>query len=108
MADFSRMVQPQSSARYAAIGRLAQLRASLLERPPGHRRHLVQHALRGLTADGKLALALELLDRGLRLRVDDPGRLDLAVTEIGQRALERDHALGRRRRPLARLVAGDV
>ena len=46
--------------------------------------------------DRQLALALEFLDRGLRLGVDDTGRLDLAIAEFGERALHRDDLLGRR------------
>src|SRR4051812_13151552 len=77
-------------------GQMARRAAGLLQRTAGHDRELARQSIGHLAADRQLALALELLDGGLRLGTENAGRLDLAVAVIGQRALYGEHALGRR------------
>ena len=55
---------------------------ALFQCPAGDRRELARDPVGGLASDRQLALALEFLDRRLGLRIDKPGRLDLAVAEL--------------------------
>src|SRR6516162_9074217 len=82
MADFSRM-------GFVSTGR------RLFQRPAGHGRELAYHVVGDLAGDWKAAVALELLDGRLGRRIIDTGRLDLPIAKIGQRALDRQHSLGR-------------
>lgn len=59
-------------------------RGSLFQRSAGHRRQLAHEPVGGLTRDRQPALALELLDRGLGLGIDDAAWLDLTVTVFGK------------------------
>src|SRR5262249_59138547 len=77
-----------------------------IELAAGHVGHLAHDPVGGLAGRRQLALALEFLDRGFGLGVDDPARLDLPVTEIGKRSLERHHPL-RGRLPLGGGVVAD-
>ena len=58
-----------------------------------------------LAGHRQAAVALEFLDRGFGLRIVNAGRLELPVTEIGKRALDREHLLGRRDQFGDRIVA---
>src|SRR5262249_11859184 len=78
----------------------------LFQRAAGHRRQLAHDAVGGLARDRQLALALEFLDRGLSVGIDDSARLDLAVAVFGERPLQRDHAFGSRR-PLDDAIAAN-
>src|SRR5262249_37943891 len=71
----------------------------LFQRSTGHRCQLAHDAVGGLARDRQLALALEFLDRGLSVGVDDAAGLDLAIAVFGEGPLQRDHTF-RSRRPL--------
>src|SRR5689334_12299888 len=63
-----------------------------IERPARHGGKVTRQSIGNLAGDRQLALALESLDRRFRFRAEDPVRLHLAVAEIRQRALHREHA----------------
>ena len=61
----------------------------LFQRTAGDRGELADQPIGDLAGDRQAAGALEALDRRLGVRIDDAGRLDLAVAEVGQRPLYR-------------------
>src|SRR2546430_5348681 len=65
--------------------------APLLDRMPDHRRELLHQTIGHLAGHRELAVALEFRDRGLRVRADRAGRLQLAVAILGERTLHRGH-----------------
>lgn len=64
----------------------------LLKGATGQNGQIADQAVRQLTRERQLAVTLELLDRGLRIRTDHAGRLELAIAEFGERALDRGNA----------------
>src|SRR5262245_10702598 len=67
--------------------------ARLFQRPARHGGKLAGDAVGELPGDRQLALALEPLDGGLGIGIDDAGRLDLTIAILGERPLQREHAL---------------
>ena len=52
---------------------------------PDHRGELLHQAVGHLAGHRELAVAFEFCDRGLGVRTDRPGRLELAITILGAR-----------------------
>ena len=76
------------------IMRERNMNCQLFQRPAGHGCQFAHKALGYLAGHWQSAIPLEFFDRALRRRIVYAGRLDLPVTEIGQRALDREHLLG--------------
>src|SRR3981189_2541912 len=75
-----------------------------IHRAAGQRGEFPSHPFGNLTRDRKLVVAFEMLDREPRLRIVDARELELAVAEIAERALDRQHLA--RRLPDGRCGAG--
>src|SRR3979411_2479034 len=84
-----------------------QTRLRSIHRAAGQGGEFASHPFGNLTRDRKLAVAFEMLDREPGLRIIDARELELAVAEIAERALDRQH-LARRlpRRTLRRRDRG--
>ena len=65
---------------------------ALVDRVTDDSGEFAHQAVRHLPGHGDLAVALELLDRGLGIGADGAGRLQLAVAVFGERALDRGDA----------------
>src|SRR5438067_8962847 len=77
--------------------------SGLFQRPSGDCSKLARNTVGRLAGHRKLALALEPLDGGLGLGINDPGRLDLAIAVFRQCPLQCDYPT-RPPRPLDRSV----
>ena len=65
----------------------------LFQLTAGHAGELAHKTVGDLAVNRQPALALELLDRGARIGIENAGRLDLAETKIGERPLHGRDAL---------------
>lgn len=63
-------------------------RGRLFDRPPRQDGQIADQAVGQLARNRHLAIALEFLDRGLRVGADNAGRLELAIAIFGQSALD--------------------
>src|SRR3954471_24987475 len=87
--------------RFARPTRLPPSRS--IQRAAGQVGELARHPFGNLARDRKLAVAFEMLDREPGIRIVDARGLELAVAEIAERALDRQHLARRlRRRTLRR------
>jgi hypothetical protein len=91
----SLMVRRASSRqRPCAVRRASRTKSprALVDRLARHRREFAHRAIGHLPGYGYLAVAFELLDRGLGLGADGAGRFQLAISVFRQRALHRRDA----------------